>query len=78
MAKISAHQNPSTTNPGINASAASTNTALITNVKSPSVMIVNGNVKRRSIGLMKVFKTPRTTATIRVVVISAIVTPGSK
>lgn len=50
---------------------------LITIENRPSVRIVIGRVKIFITGLTKVFKTPRTTATINAEVISSSMTPGS-
>ncbi len=45
MAKINAHQNPSTSNPGIISSAKRIIKAFMTNRNNPKVRIVKGKVK---------------------------------
>lgn len=53
-----------------------TKTAFITKVKSQKVRILIGKVKIINIGLTKVFRTPRTTATIIAVTKFSTLTPG--
>ena len=52
--------------------------ALITNRNNPKVSSVTGNVSSTKIGLIKMFKSPKTTATIIDVVKLATETPGIK
>lgn len=76
MLKRSAHQKVSTVNPGTIADAKSIKRAFITKVKRPSVTTVIGSVRRRIIGFIKRFITPRTTATARADKNPSILTPG--
>jgi hypothetical protein len=71
-----AHKNPSTLNPGTNALTRSTMIPLMTNVNSPSVIIVTGRVKIIRIGLRIAFATPKTTATTTAVIKLETCTPG--
>lgn len=68
----------STIKPGITADARRISNALITRAKSPKVRIVIGKVRRSKMGLINVFSTPSTIATIIIVPIPIISTPGSK
>jgi hypothetical protein len=72
----SAHQNPSTLNPGMIAEASKTSNAFITNVKSQKVKMLMGRVKMISTGLTNVFRAPRITATMTAVKKFSIRTPG--
>ena len=62
--KASAQRKPSTLNPGTSDETIKIKTAFITKVKSPNVKSVKGRERRIRTGLTKVFKTPRTIATI--------------
>ncbi len=60
--KISAARKPSTLKPGTIADVSMISIALITNVKSPSVMTLTGSVRMTMIGLMNALTAPSTTA----------------
>ena len=60
----SAHQNPSTLNPGTNLLPSRMINAFITNKKRPSVRIVMGSVSKISIGFSNVFRMANTKASI--------------
>lgn len=76
--KRSAHQKPSTLNPGTILETRIMIIALITNVKRPIVTILIGSVKKSKIGFTKAFKTPSTIATRRAGMNPATVTPGRR
>ncbi len=76
MLKINAHQNPSICIPVTKFVAINIITALITNEKSPSVMMVKGNPKIESTGFTTRFKTAKTTANIIAVVKLSKLIPG--
>lgn len=59
MEKIIAQTHPSTENPTTNRSTKSTIAPLITNRKSPSVIIVMGKVKKVMMGLINMLIIPR-------------------
>lgn len=69
--KMSAHQKPSTWNPGTSMLVSKMSSALIIRVNNPSVRIVIGRVRTKSKGLIVTLIIPRTKATIRAVVKSA-------
>lgn len=62
--KKKASKKPATLNPSTNLSAKSIIPALITNKKSPRVMMVAGSVSKTIMGLTKIFKSPITKATV--------------
>lgn len=62
--KPSAHQKPSTLNPGIRELARRTRRALITKTKRKKVITVIGSVRMIRIGFTNVLRTPKTTPTI--------------
>src|SRR5690606_7890766 len=73
----SAHQNPSTTNPGTISAAINSITALITNKNSPRVNTVIGMVNKMRIGLMVRFNKANKAAITTAVKKSATEIPGS-
>lgn len=73
-----AYQNPETANPSIRLSQIKIMTALITNKKSPNVIIVTGIVKNTKIGFKNVFNIARTMATINDVEKLSTTIPGKK
>lgn len=75
--KISAHQKPSTLNPGISLSASKMITALITNKKRPSVTRVTGMVSKTRMGFTIALSNPNTNENIIAVLKSAMLTPSS-
>lgn len=74
----SAHQNPSTKNPGTMADATKTSTAFITKVNIPKVIIFIGSVRITRIGLINVLNTPITTAITTAVKKFLMSTPGRR
>ena len=77
MLKSSAHQKPSTINPGTMFAARRINKALIINVNRPKDNRFIGKVKIIINGFKKVFIIPSTRATISAVTKSFICTPGN-
>lgn len=75
--KATAHQKFLTEKFGTIIATRSTNNAFITTVKSPSVMMLIGRVRKIRIGLSKVLTSPNTNAATKAVIQLAIVTPGS-
>jgi len=73
----SAHQKPSTVNPGTNLSTRSMITAFITSKNNPKVMRVAGSVKNTKMGFTSTLRSARTTATIKDVVKVSTPTPGN-
>lgn len=73
----SAHRKLSTLNPGTSLLTNNTNTALMTNVNSPSVKMVIGNVRITRIGLRMVLTSPKITATTTAVRKFSTFTPGN-
>lgn len=74
--KSIAHQNPFTSKPWTTLEARSTNTALMTKVKSPSVRMLIGSVIRIRKGLTRVLIIPRKRATRSAVKKPLTVIPG--
>ncbi len=72
----SAHQNPSTLNPGTICAASKIMSALTTKVNSPSVRIFNGKVINNTRGRISALISPRTMAITRAVKKLLTVTPG--
>ena len=75
---MSAHQKPSTLNPGINLSESRMMTALITSKNNPSVITVTGIVSKTRIGFTMALSKPSTSEKIIAVLKSAILTPLKK
>lgn len=65
MLNRSAHQNPSTTNPGTRFEVMRMTEALMTKVNSPNVRILIGRVRKIRIGRRTALMMPRTTAVTR-------------
>lgn len=76
MANISAHQKPSTLNPGTMELTAMTRRPMMTKVSRPSVRMLIGRVIRSRIGRMMELTIPSTTATTRAVKKLLTWTPG--
>ncbi len=74
----SAHQKPSTLNPGTISETSNIISALITKVKRPIVKILIGKLRRRIIGLRKVLISPKTIATSIAGQKPTRVTPGKR
>lgn len=72
-----AERKPVTLIPGTIAAASHKTSALITNVKSPSVKKFKGRVNKSRIGLITAFKSPSTTAAKRAVGKFSILKPGT-
>ena len=77
MLNKSAHQNPSTTNPGTILLVNNISKALITKVNNPSVKILTGKVRASRIGFTIALIIPSTSETTRAVRKFATWTPGS-
>jgi len=77
MLKNIADQKPLTLNPETSQSANKIITALITNRKRPSVIMVAGNVKKIKTGFTKALKKARANATIIPTIKPSTLTPGS-
>ena len=75
-APIRAGKNPLISKPGTTKAVALIKKALITNVKSPKVRILIGNVKITITGLIKALMIPRTSATISAVTKELTLNPG--
>ena len=73
-----AHQIFFTSNPGTKWLTKRTINAFIINIKNPRVRMVIGIVKNIKIGFKKIFKNPRTTATVRAVIKSLTTIPGRR
>lgn len=76
--KRSAHQKLHTSNPGTIIDASNTIKALITRINRPSVKIVMGMVRIRSIGFKKKFNNVNTADTIMAFNILPTSIPGNK
>src|SRR5260221_3744912 len=74
--KRSAHQNPSTVNPGTILLANRTSNALITRRNNPKVMMVNGKVRITNKGFTNKLRIPITNATTSAVHKLTTCTPG--
>ncbi len=78
MPKISAQRKPSTLKPGTMLLVRRIRSALMTKVKSPSVTILIGSVRRSSTGLIIALMIPKTTAVTKAARKLLTCTPGSK
>lgn len=74
--RIKAHRNPSTLNPGTKFAAKRIKNAFITNVKSPSVIMLIGKVNSSRIGFKIALIIPITRAAMRAAVKLCTCTPG--
>lgn len=75
---ISAHQKPSTANPGTITPASIISRVSTTRVKSPIVRMFIGSVKNNTNGLINALIRPNTIATTRAARSPEIITPGNR